>query len=117
MGRWRGEEFLKEYNGLPPSPKKGSQLREREPTLQPPLRKLHPPSPSMQRGQNNNEKKKRGKWSDQELRDSINALDCGYKYVKLSPFQRALLEIITMEGLKEGKGDLKQYLPRRKMTS
>ena len=61
VGNWldgEGEEFFRDYNDLPLPPTKGPQLREREPTQHPPLRKPRTSPKSKKRGQNNREKKK-----------------------------------------------------------
>ena len=61
VGNWldgKGEEFFRDYNDLPLPPTKGLQLREREPTLHPPLRKP-PTSPKSKKGGQNNKKKKK----------------------------------------------------------
>ena len=82
VGNWldgEGEEFFRLYNDLPLPPTKGPLFREREPAQHPPLRKP-PTSPKSKNGsQNNREKKRRCKWSDEQLRDAIKALDYDYK--------------------------------------
>ena len=53
-----GEEFFRDYNDLPPPPKRGPQLRERELAQHPPFRKPPTSSKPKKGGQSNGEKKK-----------------------------------------------------------
>ena len=114
------EEFLREYNDLPPPPRRRLQLRETEQVLQPPLRKPSLSSPPMQRGQNNNERKKRGKWTYKELRDAINALDYDYKMHEVCEtftIPRGTNRNHYNGRIKKGRWNQKLYLLRRKMKS
>ena len=61
VGNWleeEREEFFRDYNDLPLLSTKGSQLRERESSQHPPLRKPPTSPKSKKGGQNTREKKK-----------------------------------------------------------
>ena len=73
------EEFLKNYNNLPQSSRRMPQLRERMPILHLSFREPSSSSQPKLGLENISERKKKDNWSDKDLRQSINALDCGYK--------------------------------------
>ena len=74
-----GEDFCKDYLNLPspPSPRlpphRGRRIPQTSAPLGPPL-----PSQSIGRGQNSHGKKTRARWTNEDLKQAMGALDSGY---------------------------------------
>ena len=79
LDRCRREGFLRGYHELPSPSRRGPQLWKKGLALHPPLPIPSSPPQQRQRLEDIGEKKKRRNWSDKDLREAINALECGYK--------------------------------------
>ena len=81
-GNWmhnEREEFFRDYLDLPlPLQKEGPQFRARRAARSPTLAKYPPPPKPNQRGKKPDVIETRATWSDEDLKQAIDALDLGY---------------------------------------
>ena len=102
-----------------PPPRKGPQLRPRRESMNPSLLIPPPPPQTSQRRQQSHKDKTKAKWSDNDMKDSIVAVDSGYslkEILQAFSIPRSLIRDHYEGGVKGRKMDPKTVLNNEEDT-